>query len=81
VATSPPLPNFALSAPTSLPASVRQHLVSALVRIKPLNNSKDAKTVKNWDDEIKHGFMRPDKEYLPSVMKILTIFREIQHEN
>jgi len=80
VATSPPLPNFALSAPTSLPASVRQHLVSTLVHLKPLNNSKDAKTVKSWDDEIKHGFMRPDKEYLPSVMKVLEIFREIQHE-
>lgn len=81
VATSPPLPNFALSAPTSLPTSVRQHLVSALARLKPLNNSKDAKTVKTWDEEIKYGFMRPDKEYLPSVMKVLAIFREIQHEN
>jgi ABC-type phosphate/phosphonate transport system substrate-binding protein len=81
VATSQAVPNFTLCVPPALPASVRHHLVSTLVRLKPLENSKDAKTVKNWDDEIKNGFIVPDKDYLLSVKKILEIFQEIQHEN
>jgi ABC-type phosphate/phosphonate transport system substrate-binding protein len=81
LATSQALPNFALCALPTLPASVRQRLVSAIMRLKPLESRKDANTVKSWDDEIKHGFVQPDVRYLPSVMKVLEIFREVQHEN
>jgi phosphonate transport system substrate-binding protein len=78
IAVSPPLPNFSLCATPTLAAAVKQSLTSSLIRLKPLTNSKDAETVKSWDDEIKHGFTLPDKEFLPSVMKIFGIFSEIQ---
>ncbi len=81
VALSEPLPNFALCATPSLPSSVKQHMISALTRLKPLANSKDAETMKTWDDEIKNGFTVPGNDFLPSVMLIFKIFEEFQHEN
>ena len=81
VAVSASLPNFALCATPSLPLTVQQHLISMLTRLKPLTSGKDTETTKIWDDEIKNGFMVPDKDFLPSVMMIFEIFKEIQNEN
>jgi phosphonate transport system substrate-binding protein len=81
IATSPQLPNFALCATPTLPGRIREGLVAALSRMKPMANERDAEITKDWDDEIKNGFVLPDKRYLPSVLKIHAIFREIQHEN
>ena len=81
VAISAPLPNFALCVTPSLPQSVRQNLISPLTRIKPLAGSKDAETMRTWDDEINSGFVVPGKDFLPSVMKLFEIFKEIQYEN
>lgn len=78
LAVSAPLPNFALSVTPTLPSSARQQLVSSLKRLKPLVNGKDAETMKNWDDEIKNGFITPDKEFLPSVIRVFNIFNEMQ---
>lgn len=78
VAVSPPLPNFALWVTPSLPSAVRQRMVSSLIRLKPLANGTDAETMKSWDDEIKNGFITPNKEFLPSVIKIFEIFSDIQ---
>ncbi len=81
LATSPPLPNFTLCTAPTMPARTRQNLRAALLRLKPSTNVRDAETMKNWDDEVKTGFMKPGKEFIPTVMKIDRIYREIQHEN
>lgn len=81
LAVSGPLPNFAVCATPTLPSSTQQHLLSALTRLKPLSNSKDAETMKAWDDEIKNGFTMPNNNFLPSVMKLFELFKEIQNEN
>lgn len=81
LAISAPLPNFALCASPSLPAAVRQQMISALTRLKPLADKKDAEAMKGWDDEINNGFMVPGKNFLPSVMKVFEIFKELQNEN
>lgn len=81
LATSPPLPNFAVCPTPSLPAAVQKSLFSALANLKPLSNRKDQEAMKNWDDEIKNGFMAPDAEFLPSVIRLLGIFKEIQNVN
>ena len=81
IATSPQLPNFAVCATPSLPGKIREGLVATLSGLKPLTNGRDAEITKGWDDEIKNGFVLPDRQYLPSVLKIHAIFREVQHEN
>jgi phosphonate transport system substrate-binding protein len=81
LATSPPLPNFAICITPTLPPKTRQNLLSALLRLKPATSESDAKTMSKWDDEIKHGFMTPNKEFIPSVRKLYRVYREIQHEN
>lgn len=81
LAVSAPLPGYSIFVIPTLPASVRQHLVSALISLKPLHSRNDAAIVKNWDDEINNGFMVPDKDFLPSVLKLFETYKEIQNEN
>lgn len=81
LATSQPLPNFALCTTPTLPAGTRQKLLAALLRLKPSANVHDAETMSRWDDEIRLGFMTPDKEFIPSVQNIYRIYQEILHEN
>jgi phosphate/phosphite/phosphonate ABC transporter binding protein len=81
VAVSAPLPNFAICATSSLPSSIQRQMISALTRLKPLSSSKDADLVKTWDEEIHNGFMLPGKDFLPSVIKVFELFKEIQNEH
>jgi ABC-type phosphate/phosphonate transport system substrate-binding protein len=78
---SDPVPNFAFAASPALQPRVRSLFTKALLKLKPLSNPGDAETVKDWDDEIKNGFIRPGKAYLPSVLHLLTITQEILHED
>ncbi|RII31151.1 MAG: hypothetical protein CXR30_04935 [Geobacter sp.] len=75
---SDPLPNFAFCLTSAFPETLRQRLTKALLSLKPLANSRDAETVKGWDDEIKNGFMVPDKLYMPSVLKLHRIYEEVE---
>jgi len=79
--TSEPLPNFAFCAIPSLPAETRKLFSSTLLKLHPQTNAKDAATVKGWDDEIRNGFMLPAKDFLPSVMRLRQIYKEVLHED
>lgn len=78
---SAPLPNFALCTTPALSPSVRQQMLTALTSLKPLVSRKDAATMKGWDDEINNGFVLPGKNFLPSVVKLFEIFKELQHDH
>jgi len=78
---SGPLPNFAFSALPSLSSRLREPFVQALLRLKPHASTRDADMMKGWDDEIRNGFMLPAQDYLPSVLNVLGIYREIMHED
>jgi len=75
---SEPLPNFALCLTNGFPPALRQRLAKALLSLKPLTNQRDAEIVKGWDDEIKNGFMTPDKHYMPAVLKLHRIFEDVE---
>jgi ABC-type phosphate/phosphonate transport system substrate-binding protein len=77
LAKSEALPNFALCALPSFPATARERLVSALLKLKPLTNAKDAETVKNWDDEVRNGFVEPGSDFIPSILNLYSIYWEI----
>ena len=79
--TSDPLPNFAFCVAPSMPAAIRERFISALRKLQPLSDNKDAEITKAWDDEIKNGFILPDEDYLASVLKLHNIFLEIVHED
>lgn len=79
--TSEPLPNFAFCAAPSLPAATRRLFSSTLLKLHPRTNTKDAGTVKGWDDEIRNGFMLPSKDFLPSVLRLHQIYKEVLHED
>lgn len=73
------LPNFAVCAIPTLPVKVRDRLVSSLLKLKPLTNAKDRGLVSRWDDEAKHGFVAPDKDFLVGVFRIRDIFKDARN--
>lgn len=79
--TSDPLPNFAFCASPSLSAEDKRLFISALLKLRPRTNAKDAASVKGWDDEIRNGFMLPAKDFLPGVLRLRQIYREVLHED
>lgn len=78
---SDPLPNFAFCGSPALSPAVRTRMVDALIRIRPSASADDAAAVRDWDDEIRNGFMLPTDEYLASVVSLHAITREILHED
>jgi phosphonate transport system substrate-binding protein len=70
LATSGPLPNFTFAALPALPAATRERLTAALLRLRPQSRAADAELVKGWDDEIRHGFVRPTPEHLAAVLEL-----------
>lgn len=79
--SSEPLPNFAFCATPSLPAKTRKLFSSTLLRLQPRSNPKDAENMQGWDDEIRNGFVPPDKDFIPSVLRLRQIYKEVQHEH
>lgn len=79
--TSDALPNFAFAALPTQPPALRERLVAALLKLRPLENAADAAAVKGWDDEIKHGFELPPPDFLPAVLKVHDVFESVMHEN
>ena len=78
--TSDALPNFAFCASPALSSEVRDRFITVLTKLDPRSNSKDAETTKNWDDEVKNGFMLPSYEFLESVLNLNNVYQEIMHE-
>jgi phosphonate transport system substrate-binding protein len=81
LAVSDPLPNFAFCAAPSLDRRTRERFIAALADLRPLANSRDASTVKDWDDEINAGFTLPTPEFRESVLKIFKLSEEIMHDD
>jgi ABC-type phosphate/phosphonate transport system substrate-binding protein len=78
--TSGPLPNFAFAALPSLPARTRDRFAAALLPLRPRERSSHAQLVSSWDDEVRHGFVRPPPEYLPSVLALLETVERLPRE-
>ena len=73
LATSGPLPNFSFAALPALPAATRERFTAALLALRPRSRSEDAEAVRGWDDEIRHGFVRPTPEHLAAVLELQEI--------
>jgi len=73
LAISDPMPNFALCVLPSFSAKQRELLTSVLLKLRPLANRRDAIAVKEWDDEIKHGFVLPSADFTASIRRIATV--------
>ncbi len=80
LASSEPLPNFALAALPALPPAVRERFAAALLRLRPLERPADAETTKGWDDEIKHGFVLPAPDFLDLALKTHQVYESTVHE-
>lgn len=78
---SPPLPNFAFCASPTLPGEVKTKFAGALRKLQPLTNPADAATTKEWDDEIKNGFIEANAEFIASVLKLHQTYHEVTHED
>jgi hypothetical protein len=37
--------------------------------------------MQDWDDEIKNGFISPPASYVPSVMNLFSVYREVMSDN
>ena len=81
VSTSESMPNFAISVLPEFPIKIRNRLVKDLLKLMPLSNPRDAKIVKDWDDEIKNGFELPEKDFLPSIVRTRNIFKDVTNDN
>jgi ABC-type phosphate/phosphonate transport system substrate-binding protein len=78
--TSNELPGFAFAVAPGLNEAVRKQLAAALVGLHPLADEGDRRLTKDWDDEIKNGFILPPPGYDRSVAGVLAVYREILHE-
>ena len=78
--TSGPLPNFAFIASLGLNPGVKKEFIAALSRLRPLTNKRDVALVKDWDDEIKNGFILPYDTFFQEVMQLYSLYEEIAHE-
>lgn len=79
--TSEELPNFAFAAAPNLDRRTKDIFTKALLRLKPQKKEADRKLMQDWDDEIKNGFIVPSQSYSPSVMNLLSVYREVMSEN
>ncbi len=79
--TSEPLPNFAFVAAPNLNRKTKELFAKAVLKLKPAKNEADKKLMQDWDDEIKNGFIPPSPSYRPSVMNLLSVYREVMSEH
>jgi ABC-type phosphate/phosphonate transport system substrate-binding protein len=79
--TSEPLPNFAVASTPKISSQTKELFLKALLRLRPQKNEADRKMMQEWDDEIKNGFISPPASYVPSVMGLFSVYREIMSEN
>lgn len=78
---SDPVPQFAFSAAPSLGRKAKLRFINALLGLKPRAKDKHRRLVKDWDDEIKNGFVLPSDSFLDDVMKLNKVYEEIMHED
>jgi phosphonate transport system substrate-binding protein len=79
--TSNELPGFAFAVAPGLNEAVRKQFTAALLRLHPLADESDRRLVKDWDDEIKNGFILPPAGFDRSVAGVFAVYREILHEH
>lgn len=77
LATSEPLPNFAFAAAPGSNPAVKELFAETLLRLRPASNVDDQKRMAAWDDEIKHGFIKPTDTFRSSVKHLLVTTDEI----
>lgn len=75
------LPGFALASGPSVGAAAQKLLAGALIRLDPKTSANDRQLMQDWDDEIRHGFVAPPPDYRASVLNVLSLYREIVHED
>lgn len=73
--TSPPVPNFVFCSSPSLDPAAEQAFVKTLLDIRPLTDPRDRATAQRWDDEVKHGFVLPPKNYIEDARRLSDLFR------
>lgn len=78
---SGPLPQFSFVASPAMNEDAKKSLISALIRLRPLERPEDSKTVRDWDDEIKNGFIRPSEQFLRDAIELAKVHDEITGED
>lgn len=61
--TSEPVPGFVFVASGAVSKDIRRDFTKALLRLKPFKDNRDKRTVQDWDEAIKYGFILPSKDY------------------
>ncbi|NJD55801.1 MAG: hypothetical protein FIA94_05270 [Nitrospirae bacterium] len=73
---STPVPNFVFSASPALAPDVEKSFIESLRKIQPRTNPEDRRTVQNWDDEIKNGFIIAPKNYSGAARNLAELFHK-----
>lgn len=73
-----PLPNYAFCAQPSFSKQTAGKFINALLRLKPLSSPDDKNKVRNWDDEVKNGFILPTEYYQQNIMKLHDLYKEYE---
>lgn len=72
---SEPLPHHAFCAAPNINPDIEKKFTSALLKLKPLQNKGDENIVKEWDHELRHGFILPPENYIKDIMKLNDLFK------
>jgi len=67
---SEPLPHYAFCAAPNIEPNIKTKFINALLKLRPLHNNEDRNIVKEWDSELRHGFMKPSENYIQDIMKL-----------
>lgn len=72
---SEPLPNFVFCAAPQLRPQVAEAFTTALLRLKPRASAADKKLMREWDDEIKNGFIKPPETFFSDILRMRELSR------
>ena len=74
--TSEPLPHHSFCAAPGTNPDIERKFINALSKLKPLHNKRDKDMVKDWDPELRYGFVLPPKNYVQGILKLHTLFKK-----
>ena len=76
---SEPLPGFAVAAGPKVPDAVKKRFADAVMTLRPLEDKVAQARTRDWDDEIKFGFILPPADFAASVRRVRTVTSEFLH--
>lgn len=78
---SEPIPMFSFFTNPNIKPNIEREFVRSLLKLKPLENKSDKIKLKEWDDEVKNGFILPSEGFLNSILDLYQIKKKYEDKD